>query len=188
MKHNLYNMMGLDIYLSSLENDEYNAISSQINDDGHLHLPLMSWDIYSENYAHKLQEDKKVQDILKIKSLAAKHNWQNDIDALFEDHEFEAILVTNLDQNIIWVNDGFTTMTGYSKLEALHKTPRFLQGPKTSKQTKQRISVKLNERQAFKEVIVNYKKDGAPYKCEVKVFPLYADHTTHFIALERQVS
>nr|WP_321233093.1 PAS domain-containing protein [uncultured Psychroserpens sp.] len=187
MKHNLSNMMALDIYLSSLSETEYDKISHHIRNES-ARLPLLSWDIYSENYMGKLKTAKREQDLLKVKQMANQLDWQNDMNDIFDQQRFEAIVITDINQNIIWINDGFTTMTGYSKKEVLHKTPRFLQGPKTSDETKQNISVKLKNDKPFTEVITNYKKDGNSYKCEVKIFPLFNKETTHFIALERQVS
>ena len=187
MKNNLVNMMSLDIYLSSISENNFEKIYSKI-EHNILRLPLMSWDIYSKANSKKLIEFKRSQDIIKVKSLASKFNWQDNIDSIFEKEQFEAILVTDINQKILWINNGFSDMTGFSKTEALRKTPRFLQGSETSMKSKQRIRKKLKTNLPFKEVIINHKKDGIPYKCEVKIFPLYNDgNKTHYIALERQV-
>ena len=133
-------------------------------------------------------ESKRFQDIIEVKSLASKFNWQNNIDSIFENVQFEAILVTDINEKILWVNNGFSNMTGFSKTDALTKTPRFLQGSKTSIESKQRIRKNLKINLPFKDVIINHKKNGVPYKCEVKIFPLYNNgNKTHYIALERQV-
>ncbi len=187
MTRNINNMMCLDIYLSSLNQDELEALDDQISAVHVQTLPLLSWDIYSEHHFNQLEELKRNQDILKVKALAQKLNWSVDINALFKKESFEAIVVTDLSQKIIWVNDGFTEMTGYSKKEALDRTPRFLQGPKSCSETKDRMRTKLSGIKPFKEVIINYKKNSDFYECEVKIFPLYNEKTTHFIALEKRV-
>ena len=33
---------------------------------------------------------------------------------------------------------------------------------------------------------VRFSKDKTPYKCHLKVFPLYSEETTHYLALEKQ--
>ncbi|WP_353778709.1 PAS domain-containing protein [Winogradskyella sp. 3972H.M.0a.05] len=188
MKHNLYDMMALDIYLSSLSDSEYDAIKDEIQSDAHSSMPpLLSWDIYSEGYTQQMDEAQREQDIIKVISMAKKLNWKNDINRIFDKEQFDAILVTDINQRIIWVNQGFTTMTGYAKSDAINKTPRFLQGEETSENTKRKITAKLKRNKPFTEVITNYRKNGTPYQCEVKIFPLYNDKTTHFIALEREV-
>ena len=187
MTNNLNNMMCLDIYLSSLNERELKAINEKTKFNNSHTLPLLSWDIYSDFHFSHLQKLKRDRDILKVKNLSQKLNWSSDINALFKDEEFEAILITDVKQQIIWVNDGFTEMTGYSKKETLNRTPRFLQGPDSCSTAKERIRTKLLGIEPFKEVIVNYRKNKDVYKCEVKIFPLYSKKTTHFMALERRV-
>ncbi|SDL84162.1 PAS domain-containing protein [Kriegella aquimaris] len=185
MKHNLSQMMSLDIYLSALSKTEYFKVRPLISPQNFKKTPLLSWDIYGENYFNSLIELKREQDIRKIKEMANKLGWKNDIDAIFDKSKFEALVITDIEQKIIWVNDGFTEMTGYSKIEALNNTPDFLQGPDTSSKAKKRISTKLNSKTPFTEVLINYKKDSTPYSCEIKVFPLFDHSTTHFLALEK---
>lgn len=182
-------MKGLDIYLSSLSRSEYAAVSKKISATSQAITPLMSWDVHSEGYFRGLQEAERTQDIAKVKSYAETLGWQDNIDSIFEKEVFEAIIITDLSQNILWVNNGFSKMTGYTKADVLNKTPNLLQGVQTSNEVKQKIKSKLKGNLPFKEVITNYKKNGEVYDCEVKIFPLYSnDNKTHFIALERQVS
>ncbi|MEO8774075.1 MAG: PAS domain-containing protein [Gelidibacter sp.] len=185
MAKNLNDMMCLDIYLSSLNKEQLEAIDDEINSVNIQTMPLLSWDIYSDYHFSQLKELKRNLDILKVKALARKLNWKVDLNALFEKETFEAIVVTDLNQKIIWVNEGFTEMTGYSKIDALNKTPRFLQGPKSCREAKERIRIKLSGIEPFKEVIINYRKNRDAYECEVKIFPIYNQETTHFIALEK---
>jgi len=150
-------------------------------------MPLTSWDIYIDNYHQLLAESKKRVELQQVAMLAEKYNWQNDLHSVFSTLEYEALIITDINQYIIWVNEGFTTMTGYSQKYALNKTPRFLQGVQTSIETKKRIRQKIKAQQPFREIIVNHKKDKTPYKCEVNIIPLYNKETTHFIAFEKQV-
>ena len=117
--------------------------------------------------------------------MSKKYNWTNDFDTIFNNNTFEALVVTDVSRKILWVNSGFTKMTGYSKTFAINKTPSFLQGRKTSDATRNRIRQKLQKNNPFKEIIVNHKKDKSTYKCEVSIFPLKSDKTTHFLALEK---
>ena len=87
------------------------------------------------------------------------------------------------------MNEGFFPMTGYTKDFAMYKTPKILQGKNTLDITKERIQLNLSKNKPFKEVILNYKKDGTPYECEVHIFPLQnRKKTTHFLALEKDIS
>ena len=132
MKNDISNMMALDIYLSSMSNEAYDKIENQIKSQMVQSMPLLSWDLFSQQHQNTLKKLKRNQDIIKIVDMAEKLKWKNDIQSMFEENPFEALIVTDLRRNIIWVNDGFTEMTGYHKNEALNRTPAFLQGSKTS--------------------------------------------------------
>ena len=185
--NNLFNMMSLDLFLLSLNKSDFHSLHSKISH--HTILPLMSWDLFAKANFNRLSDAKKSQDITKVKRMALEFNWENDIDSIFHKEPFEAIIITDAHQKILWVNDGFSKMTGFSKNEALYRTPQFLQGPNTLKESRQSIGKKLSASLPFKEVIINHKKNGIPYKCEVSIFPLYnSGKRTHFIALEREVA
>ncbi|WNH12787.1 PAS domain-containing protein [Thalassobellus suaedae] len=187
MKNNLADMMCLDIYLSSLTNEEYEKIKHKIGTPKSKPMPLLSWDIYMEGFQKRIIEAKKEMELKQVLSLSKKFNWKNDLNMVFSENNYEALIITDKHQNIIWVNDGFTSMTGYSRKFAINKTPKFLQGEKTSFETKSRIRAKIANNKPFKEIIVNYKKDRTIYNCEVKIIPLHNESTTHFIAFEKEV-
>lgn len=187
MKHNLYNMRSLDIYLSGLSQEEYERIKHEIDPSKIKRGPLLSWDIFMENYQKRILEAKKNIEIQQVIFLAEKFSWKNDLNILFKENDYDAIVITDLSQRIIWLNEGFTKMTGYPKKFAINKTPEFLQGEKTSLETKRRFKEKIVQNQPFKDIIVNYKKDKTAYNCEIKIIPLFNDQTTHYIAFEKKV-
>ncbi len=187
MKHDLSEMMCLDIYLSNLSPNEYKKIR-HTNVPSSINIPpLKSWDIFSEHYGKRLLEIKKEHELNQIISLSKRFKWKNDFDKLLNENEYDAVIITDINQKIVWVNDGFSSMTGYSKTFATNKTPRFLQGEKTSNLVKKRIKQHIKLNKPFRETILNYKKDKTTYKCEVKIIPLYNNRTTHYIALEKEI-
>ncbi|QTD37197.1 PAS domain-containing protein [Polaribacter batillariae] len=188
MKNKLANMACLDLFLNSQETKDYTAIKELITPTDSKKLPLISFDLYRNHFFSEMELLDIKNDVNQVKELAFKFNWKNNFDYLFKDQKFEAIVITDLHKNIVWVNEGFTKMSGFSKNFALKKTPSFLQGEETSIETKKRIREKIAKNRPFTEVIINYKKDKTPYKCELKIFPLYSEETTHFIALERSVA
>jgi len=188
MKRNLADMLCLDLFLSSLNEKERKKITAEELESDHKIMPLLSWDIYSQHFYSEAERFKKESSIKELLIMSNKLNWQNDFKEIFEEETFDALVVTDMSKNIIWVNNGFSEMTGYTKKYALEKTPAFLQGEETSEATKKRIRAKILKNKPFTDVIINYKKDNTPYKCEIKIFPLYTDKTTHFLALEREVS
>lgn len=184
---NLFYMNCLDIYATQSQASELSRFQNAMDISKLRVMPLLSWDIFMSYYNDKIGQAVKQLELAQVLSFAHKFKWKNDLKAAFKARDYEALIITDKRQNIIWVNNGFTEMTGYSKTFALNKTPRFLQGEKTSLRIKNRIREKIAKGEPFKEVIVNHKKDGTAYKCEVQVLPLYNTSTTHYIAFERKV-
>ena len=105
-----------------------------------------------------------------------------------------AIVVTDADfingPHIIFVNEEFTKITGYSAEEAIGKTPRFLQGEKTDRKTLDELKKCLLAGEPFKGEIINYSKSGREYWLDINLVPIKdADgKITNFAAIERDIS
>jgi len=108
----------------------------------------------------------------------------------------DAILITEAEPvgepgpRIIYINNAFAEMTGYTEEEIIGKTPRILQGPKSDQKELKRLSRALHEYQPCEITTINYKKNGEEFWVNFSVSPV-ADQTgrvTHFIAIERDVS
>jgi len=152
--------------------------------------PLKCWDIFAMHLINHQKDINKNIDINTINTFKDKYNWVFDFNSVISSKQFDAIVITDLNKTIEWVSKGFTKMTGYPANYAKGKKPFFLQGQKTSKQTKTNISSSLTQGQVTKASITNYKKSGRVYQCEIEIFPLKnIDNTvTHFMALEKELS
>jgi PAS domain S-box-containing protein len=108
----------------------------------------------------------------------------------------DAVLITDAEPmdepgpRIIYVNDAFTKMTGYTADEIIGKTPRILQGPKSDKEELKRLSDAIRNFEPCEVTIVNYKKNGEEFWVDFSVSPVADDKGTytHFIAIERDVT
>lgn len=80
-------------------------------------------------------------------------------------------------------------MTGYSESFARGRNPRFLQGKDTCSETKERIRLQLKEGKSFKESVINYRKNGSSYRCELEIFPLKnpLGDIKAYLAVEKEV-
>jgi len=144
--------------------------------------PLMSWDISNPIIG---VISKKLTDRNLLNSLAEVNNWQVDF-AKELSINYQTLVLTDLKQTILWVNDGFQTMTGYKADYAIGKKPSFLQGENTSETVKNRIRTKLSAGGRISETITNYKKNGNAYECLITIIPLLDSKQviTHYLALE----
>lgn len=110
-------------------------------------------------------------------------------------NDYDSILITelNLDSpgpRIVYVNDGFTKMTGYLPEEVIGKTPRILQGPKTDRAILDRLKRRLIEGQAFFGHSINYRKDGSEFINQWDIHPLLnkEGEVTHWVSYQRDVT
>jgi len=67
------------------------------------------------------------------------------------------------DNPIVFASEGFYTLTGYTQEEVIGKNCRFLQGPRTSKQSVDIIRVALETGTDVNVCVLNYKKDQTPF-------------------------
>ena len=98
-----------------------------------------------------------------------------------------AVILTDEKKKIIWVNDDFTYITGYSISEAIVKKPgELLQGPGSEKEIILKMRRSLDNHSELKEEITNYRKNGEQYICKLVIHPIFnRDHElTNFIAFE----
>jgi len=91
---------------------------------------------------------------------------------------------------IVYVNEAFERMSGYSRSEAIGRTPRMLQGPETDREQLDRIREALINKVPIRCEVLNYSKSGEPYWLELDITPLFDDFgtCTHFVAVERDVT
>ncbi len=91
---------------------------------------------------------------------------------------------------IIYVNEAFTKITGYSAKEVVGKSPRILQGPKTDVEELKRLSAAIRQWEPYESTLINYKKNGEEFWANISLSPV-ADETgwfTHWVSIERDVS
>jgi PAS domain S-box-containing protein len=96
---------------------------------------------------------------------------------------------TRKDNPIVYVNEGFTRLTGYSREEVIGKNGRFLQGKDTSPETIAVIRDAVREvRPCFVE-IQNYRKDGTPFWNALSIAPIFDEgRLTHFVGVQTDIT
>jgi PAS domain S-box-containing protein len=91
---------------------------------------------------------------------------------------------------ILYVNEAFERMTGYTPAEALGKTPRMLTGPDTDRTEARRVSTALRKWETVTTTLINYRKGGTKFWNEMTITPVADAYGwfTHWVAIERDVT
>ncbi|MFH5802868.1 PAS domain-containing protein, partial [Alienimonas sp. DA493] len=98
-----------------------------------------------------------------------------------------SVIIADARKKIIWVNDAFTRLTGYSRAEAIGQKPgRLLQGTATDPETKRRIGERLHRGEPVSEEILNYAKGGEAYPIRLEIEPVRDESgtITEFVAIQ----
>jgi len=102
----------------------------------------------------------------------------------------EAVMITDRDGVIEYVNPAFETTTGYSSAEVRGKRPNILNSQKQSVEFYRGLWETIVAGKAFSEVFINRKKDGSFYYEEKTITPLKDElgAVTHFVSTGRDIT
>jgi PAS domain S-box-containing protein len=93
--------------------------------------------------------------------------------ALVAQKTSNAVVITNPQRRITWVNPGFERMSGYSAAEVMGRSPAFLQTGFTDPATIARMREAFRAGQTFRGEILNRSKQGLDYWLELEIQPLH---------------
>ena len=95
------------------------------------------------------------------------------------------------DENVlIYVNDAFERLTGFSAEEILYQDCRFLQGDDRDQEGLLEIREAIRAKHPCRVVLRNYRKDGSMFWNELSITPVYSarDKLTYFIGIQKDVT
>ncbi|GEM_PF-1115912 len=108
----------------------------------------------------------------------------------------DAILITEAEPlnepgpRIVFVNEAFTRMTGYTAEEVLGKNPRILQGPETDRKVLDKLRNAFLAWHPVEVEVINYCKDGTPFWSNFSIVPIANEKGwyTHWISIQRNIT
>ncbi|MEM1422727.1 MAG: PAS domain S-box protein [Planctomycetota bacterium] len=102
-----------------------------------------------------------------------------------------AVVMADIAHRIVWVNEGFERLTGYSREEAIGQTPgSFLQCERTDPEMRKTIRERLGGGGCFGGEILNRTKGGREYWVRLDIEPRYDDNGEHigFLSFQTDVT
>jgi PAS domain S-box-containing protein len=102
--------------------------------------------------------------------------------------EANCIMVTDSSGIIVWVNDEFSRLTGYSREEAIGNNPKILKSGKHNADFYRRIWSTISKGKVWSGDIINNRKDGTRYSTRMEIIPVKTEeeHVTHYVAINRE--
>ncbi|EIW87935.1 two-component sensor histidine kinase [Alishewanella agri BL06] len=102
----------------------------------------------------------------------------------------DGILITNQQQQIVYVNASLLELTGYGRAELIGQNPGMLGSGKTPDTVYQQMWQALNQDQAWTGEFINRRKDGSEYTELQTITPLKDRHgqISHYLSIKRDIS
>jgi two-component system, cell cycle sensor histidine kinase and response regulator CckA len=95
-------------------------------------------------------------------------------------------------RSVIYVNEAFTHITGYSQDEVIGRSLHFLRGPRSNGQTLDRLRQALNTNTVLQTELLNYRKDGSEVWVELNLVPVYENQDSgavaHWVMIQRDAT
>ncbi|MBC7888046.1 MAG: PAS domain S-box protein [Ferruginibacter sp.] len=138
--------------------------------------------LFNRHLKNILLEEQKINSVadLQIKLLAKVMAQVN-----------EAIVITDQQGKVQWVNDGFTKINGYNLIEVKGKElDGFLHGPLTNHEVVKSMIEKLSRGEAVVEELQTYHKNGNIIWLSLSMKPIYNDtgEIVNFISIQNNIT
>ena len=106
------------------------------------------------------------------------------------EHATDIIYITDQHGVIEYVNPGFENATGYTRQEAIGKTPRLVKSGEHGDDFYQGLWSRVTAGREFRELFINRRKDGTLFYEEKTITPILNKEkkVTHFISTGKDVS
>jgi len=107
----------------------------------------------------------------------------------------EAIVVAAIapepgETKIVFANQAFTRMTGYTAAEAIGQSSDLVRGPKTNLEVFKRLRDDLAQGRLSEGESIEYRKDGTEFYAEIRCAPIRNLHgeITHYVSIQRDIT
>ncbi|MDX1584221.1 MAG: EAL domain-containing protein, partial [Thermoanaerobaculia bacterium] len=137
-----------------------------------------------------LEEIRGFSDEVSLSLSAAEHQKQIDLQNVALEAAPNAVVVTDVEGVILWVNPAFSRLTGYRKSEAVGRTPALLKSGRHPASFYAQMWKTLRAGQVWRGELYNRRKDGEIYLEDQTIAPLRQEDgsITHFVAVKQDIT
>jgi PAS domain S-box-containing protein len=98
--------------------------------------------------------------------------------------------MTQPDHPLIYCNQAFEVITGYSRQDVLGRNCRFMQGEGTDPAMVDQLRQAIRQGESCEVVLLNYRKDGRPFWNSLSISPVHdtSGRLTHYIGVQTDVT
>jgi diguanylate cyclase (GGDEF)-like protein/PAS domain S-box-containing protein len=103
----------------------------------------------------------------------------------------DAIIITDINAVIQWVNPAFCELTGYSAAEAVGHTPsELVRSGEQDQDFYRQLWETIRKGESWRGEIINRRKNGELYNEQLSINPVYGDgeNITHFVAVKQDIT
>ncbi|QOP41215.1 EAL domain-containing protein [Sulfurimonas marina] len=104
-------------------------------------------------------------------------------------HSDNAIVMTDPDKNIVFVNEVFEKTTGYCSDEVIGENPRILKSNKQDEQVYVDMKKRLANGKSWEGELINQKKDGSLFYERASIIPIFSnDKLINYLAIKLDIT
>jgi PAS domain S-box-containing protein len=143
-----------------------------------------------ENYVYRLPSGELAAIFEDVTARKMSNEERERLLAAIE-HTSEAILITDIDGTIQYVNPSFEKITGYSSREALGQNPRILKSGAQKPAFYEELWATISSGKTWTGRLANKRKDGRTYTAEASISPILngeSGNIVNYVAVKRDIT
>ncbi len=172
-----------------MENPEYRSMSAKPNLQGR---KKDGSKIFVDISLSPLETVEGMKALVNVRDLTQERRAQEETRklALVVEKTNNLVVMTDKEHKIVWVNNSFERVTGYTRKEVIgKKVGSMLRGKDTNAETVATLDRALHDGHAVRVEILNYTKDRRPIWLDIDIHPVYGEEgIEHFVAIETDVT
>lgn len=158
-----------------------------------INTPVLHTDGSLAYIIHRVED---VTELVRMREQEARHEEQLRLFESVIENAHDGVMIAKVEPTdpagarVVYVNDAFARMTGYTADEVQGSSPRLLQGPGTDAAGLRQLREAIGANQHVHVELLYYRKDGTEFWADISVSPVLDRHggVSHFTAVLRDTT